>query len=608
MPATRRQFTRALTGSAAALTLAGCRPAAARPNILWITSEDNGPFLGCYGDSYADTPNLDRLAAESILYERAYAAYPVCAPARSTLITGVWANSLGTGHMRSSVPIPASIRLLPALLREAGYYCANNSKEDYNTRTPADAWDESSREASYRNRRPGQPFFHVVNLTTTHESSLFKPGELRHDPAAAPIPPYHPDDPVFRRDWAHYYDNVTRMDAQVGEILAQLQADGLDQDTIVFYFSDHGGVLPRTKRYLYDSGLRVPLLVRFPERLRHLAPAPPGARTPRPVTFVDFAPSVLGLAGTPVPEYMQGVPFLGPDASRWRKHVFAARDRMGPCPDLSRAATDGRFKYIRNYLPHLPPSQLENYTLAMASWRRIEELGRSGGLTAVQGRIFEPKPAEELYDTEQDPHEVVNLAAQPEFADTLARMREALRSWVTAIRDTGFMPEIEMHRLAAGSTPYELARDKAAYPLDRILRVAELAGSGDPASAPALGHYLEDDNTVVQFWAAAGCGNLGEAAMPVLDALKKAVRQSPSPAVRIEAASALCRCGEAAEALDCITGYLEDADPWVRFTAATALDRLNDLARPAAAALRRAADDPEEYPRLVARHALAALE
>ncbi|MCL5745543.1 MAG: sulfatase, partial [Acidobacteria bacterium] len=334
---TRRQFGQAMGAGAAVNGLARYGGGAdARPNILWITSEDNGPFLGCYGDAYARTPNLDRLAAEGILYKNCYAAYPVCAPARSTLITGVWSNSLGTQQMRSIVPMPREVRMFPSLLREAGYYCTNNPKEDYNTETPKGVWHESSIKATYRNRPSGAPFFHMVNIFTTHESSLFKPHRPIHDPARAMIPPYHPDTPIFRESWAQYYDQVTLMDEQAGAILRQFEEDGLAANTIVFYFSDNGGVLPRSKRFVYESGIHVPLIVRIPERLRHLAPFTPGTKTDQLTGYVDFAPTVLNLAGIPIPSYMQGQAFSGPRTPKPRDYIFAARDRMGSCPDMAR--------------------------------------------------------------------------------------------------------------------------------------------------------------------------------------------------------------------------------------------------------------------------------
>jgi arylsulfatase A-like enzyme len=602
MKLTRREF---YTAAAAAMSPAAGAP---RPNILWITSEDNGPFLGCFGDSYARTPNLNRMAAQGTAYDNAYTAFPVCAPTRSTLITGVWANSAGTGHMRSMVPLSARIRMFPELLRKAGYYCTNNYKEDYNTRTPPGVWDESSRNAAYRNRAPNQPFFHVVNFGTTHESSMFERRALAHDPKLAPHWPYHADNGVFRRDWAQYADNLTRLDEQVGEVLAQLESDGLAEDTIVFYFSDHGGVLPRSKRFLYDSGLRVPLILRVPGKFRHLAPTPAGGRTGRLVSFIDFAPTILSLADVPIPDYMQGQAFLGKQASAPREYIFGARDRMGPCPDLSRAVRDKRFKYIRNYLPHLPAFQYDSYAMGIPAWANIWKLKQEGGLNAIERRMFEPKAAEELYDTGRDPHEVNNLAGRPEFKDTLAKMRSACDGWLREIRDVSFIPELEMHRLSEGSTAYDFARDPARYPLDRILRLAGAAAAGDPANLPSLIKHLGGENTVLQYWAAIGCRQLDERAQPARQALDAAMKTSPSPSVRMAAAEVLCRFGDCHAALPVLEGYLTSKEPWTRMHAAVTLGWLGPRARAAIPALEKAARDPENYPKLAAQNALLGLK
>src|SRR5574340_896217 len=294
-----------------------------RPNILWITCEDLSPILGCYGDRYAYTPHLARLSVEGVRYTRAFSAASVCAPARSSLITGVQTNTLGTMHLRGVVPLASGVNCFPAYLRQAGYYCSNNVKQDYNFTAPPDAWDESSNKGHWRNRRSGQPFFSVFNLTVTHQGQIRYPREEferisaklepqeRHDPAKAPLPPYYPDTPLVRLNIAELYTQTTLMDKLAGNILQQLQSDGLANDTIVFFFSDHGTALPRGKRWLHDSGTRVPLIVRVPGKYSRMAPGTPGSVMDRLVTFLDFGPTVLGLAGIAPPAYMQGSAFFG---------------------------------------------------------------------------------------------------------------------------------------------------------------------------------------------------------------------------------------------------------------------------------------------------------
>lgn len=432
----------------------------ARPNILWITCEDMSPDLGCYDAPNAWTPNLDRLASEGLVFDNAFATTPVCAPARSTLITGMYATSIGTQHMRSEGVPPPYVRCFPQYLRAAGYHCTNNSKTDYNflkgpDGVPLGPWDESSGKAHWRNRPEGAPFFAVVNLTETHESQIrlsddeFEkrvaavPPERRHDPEKAVLPPYYADDPEARRDWARYEDLISAMDARVGEILAELAADGLADETIVFFFSDHGRGLPRAKRWLYDSGLRVPLIVRFPTG--HPSAELNGTRTDRLASFVDFAPTVLSLAHVAIPSHLQGGAFLGADATEPREFAFATRDRMDETLDTMRGATDGRFKYILNLRPELPYAQRIDYaerTPTLRVWRRWNDEGR---LNAVQSLFFAPtKPAEELYDTATDPHEVRNLAGDPAHAERLERMRAAVAEWMAATGDPGTLPEEEL--------------------------------------------------------------------------------------------------------------------------------------------------------------------
>ena len=359
-----------------------------RPNIVWITAEDLSPALGCYGDAYATTPHLDHLAEQSIRYSNAFATAPVCSPARNCLITGRYPPSLGTHHMRSAFQLPEGLSGFPALLRRAGYFTTNNEKTDYNTadsgRLIEESWDESSSVAHWRSRpNVEQPFFSVFNLMDSHQSRSMvwpthefeakvqrqlAPDEI-HQPAQASLPPYYPDTPVIRRVWARFYDCVTAVDKQVGDLLRQLHEDGLDDNTIVFFFGDHGSGMPRHKRLLLDSGTRVPLMVRVPSRWQHLVTdsswtevAQPahgsgdrlrGVTSNRLVSFIDFPPTVLALAGITPPEAMEGLSFLEDNAGVDREYVFAHRDRVDEALDLARSVRSKRFLYIRNFMPHL---------------------------------------------------------------------------------------------------------------------------------------------------------------------------------------------------------------------------------------------------------------
>ena len=390
--------------------------AADRPNILWITCEDTSPHFGSYGDTFAVTPRLDALAREGVRYTHAFAYTGVCAPSRSCLITGVYPLRLGSQHMRSTTRLPAEVKCFPEYLRAAGYYASNNVKEDYNFAAPRGSWDESSNTAHWRKRQPGQPFFAVFNFTVTHQSQIFcndaayqrntrrLTPEQRRDPAKVTVPPFHPDTPEFRREWARHYENVTAMDYQAGDVLDELARDGLADDTIVFFFSDHGTGMPGVKMWAWGPSLRVPLIVRFPPKWRHLAPAAAGGTTDRIVTFVDFAPTILSLAGVELPAHFQGTAFLGPKAGAPRDLIFGGKDRQGEVVETVRYVRDRRFQYLRNFHPEHPYGRYMSYNWQHASMRAWEQLHLEGKLTGAPARYFAPrKPVEELYDVERDP-------------------------------------------------------------------------------------------------------------------------------------------------------------------------------------------------------------
>ncbi|HID20843.1 MAG TPA: DUF229 domain-containing protein, partial [Planctomycetaceae bacterium] len=531
---------------------------AIRPNILWITVEDMSPTLGCWGDQYARTPNLDRFASQSVRYTNAFATAPVCSPARSCLITGCYATTLGTQRLRSKFPIPDFVIGFPTLLRRAGYYCTNNVKTDYNTAHEAEiikaSWDECSPKAHWRNRKPGQPFFAVFNDMTTHQSrTMVWPYERFrrevqsrltreeiHDPAKAPIPPYYPDTPLVRRTVARYYDCVTVMDRNVGRLLKQLEEDGLSDETIVFFYSDHGSGMPRHKRALLDTGLHVPLMIRFPEKFRHLAPGGPGGTIDRLVSFVDFAPTVLSLCGIPIPKHMQGVAFLGPEAGQARRFVFGARDRVDEVFDLARSVRSSRYLFIRNYMPHLSYHQPSAWPDQGEIRREITRFAREhpDRLTTAQRHYVGPtRPLEELYDVETDPLNLNNLAGSSEHQAVLKQMRAALSRWMQQTRDLGFLPEAEVWKRCKGTTPYEIADDPKLYPQRRLVAAASMVGDPKVPSA-ALASLLTDEDAAVRYWGAvalaASATKASEQRAALVDAL-----DDPSLTVRIEAANAL---------------------------------------------------------------------
>jgi uncharacterized sulfatase len=592
-----------------ALPLAAARAQEAppRPNVLWITCEDISPHLGCYGDRFAVTPNLDRLAAQGVRYTHAFTVIGVCAPSRSCLITGMYPTALGSHHMRCQARLPDEVKCFPEYLRHAGYYCSNNVKTDYNFPVPKNAWDESSNKAHWRNRKPGQPFFSVFNLVVSHESQIRTPEatflkqtarltkEERHDPAQVTVPPYHPDTPVVRRDWARYYDLITAMDKQAGDLLKQLEDDGLAEDTIVFFFSDHGAGLPRCKRWLYDSSLRVPFLVRFPAKYQRLAPAKPGSAVDRLISFVDVGPTVLSLCGVKLPAHLHGQPFLGGQAAAPREYVYGFRDRMDERVDFIRCVRDRRYKYIRNFLPHLPYAQDISYMNEMPTMQEYRRLAAAGKLEGPAALFMRPtKPVEELYDCEADPHEVRNLADSPAHREVLERLRRACLQWMKETRDLGPLPEVEIHRRSGKTPPYEMARKgDAVYPQQRILDAAMLAAQG-PDALPKLVELFKDKDPAVRYWGAVGCSALGAKAAPATETLRQALAD-PSPVVRMAAADALCRLDRHAEALPVLIEALKHDNEWVRHSAALVLDSIGPKAKPALAAMKARLDDSNQY-------------
>lgn len=484
------------------------------PNILWLTSEDNGPELGCYGDQYAETPNIDALAARGLRFTNCWSNAPVCAPARTTIISGMWPTSLGAQHMRSQVALPKNAVLYPQVLKQAGYYCTNNSKEDYNLDTPKTLWDESSNKAHWRNRSDGQPFFAIFNFTISHESKIRnQPHDLVHDPDDVIVPPFHPDLPEIRRDWAQYYDRLTEMDALVGKRLAELEEAGLADDTIVFYYGDHGTGMPRGKRWLYQTGLHVPLIVHVPERFQHLVgpSQTPGSTVDELVGFIDLAPTLCSLIQQPIPECYQGRAFLGPNRQPEPKVMIGFRDRMDERYDCSRAVRTRDFLYIRNWMPQRAQGQFLDYMFQTPTTRVWQQAFLDGTLDAAQSYFWEPKDAEELYDLRSDPYQVHNLASQSKHAATLTEMRSQLKKWSLATRDTGLVPEPIMRAQAASHSPADVFAtdsefDHSEFDVERVYDAASkcLIDRDSMSTVEEWKTMFTSQDTLVRYWAANG--------------------------------------------------------------------------------------------------------
>lgn len=574
------------------------------PNILWITVEDMSPTLGCYGDSFARTPNLDAFAKESILYTNAFAASPVCSPSRSTLITGMYNASMGTHPMRSSNNIPTGVRGFPSFLREAGYYTSNNVKTDYNCaeneRLTKESWDLSSAEAHWKNRKSGQPFFAVFNDMTTHQSRTMVwpyPVFQQHiqsrlsqqeisDPKAVPLPPYYPDTPVVRKTVARFYDCVSVMDQNVQRILDQLEQDGLADDTIVFFYSDHGSGLPRHKRLLLDSGMRVALMVRFPDKYQHLAPAAPGTRLDRLVSFVDFPATVLNLAGQPIPQYMQGVPFLGSSSETERETIYGTRDRVDEVMEMARSVRDKQFLYVRNYMPHLSYNQPSVFSDLGEIRNDITRIAKNdfGSLTGPQRAYAGPrKPVEEFYDCTADPDNIVNLLAGELSAEqqaALERLREAYAKTRRDIRDVGALPESVMRDyVREEETPIrDILEGKTdhAPDLDAAWAAADVVGTKNRDS---LIKNLKSLRAADRYWALVGM-RVDFADDSALHDLAANHLTDIAADVRIEAASWLAESAASYRdrALQSLIGDTSLEEWWSALRACRAIERLGPKA------------------------------
>lgn len=563
-----------------------------RPNILWITAEDMSPTLGCYGDSFATTPSIDQLALESARYTHAFATSPVCSPSRACLINGCMAPAQGAHAMRSQIPIPTALSGFPTLLREVGYYTTNKVKTDYNSgaenRITEAAWDECSEQADWRGRGKNQPFFTVINLMESHQTrsmvwsypqfqkevqSHLSDSEI-HDPNLVPLPPYYPDTPLVRKTVARYYDCVTRMDQRVGEILADLKADGLYDETIIFFYSDHGSGMPRHKRALLDSGMRVPLLIRLPEKYQGLARSVVGkGDVSRLVNFEDFGPTVLSLAGFDVlPAHMTGRAFLGGLDTSARQYVFGHRDRVDEIMDMARSIRSQDYLYIRNYMPHLGYNQQGAWIDKADIRGEFYKLAASGKASPAQDQyLSKTRPPEELYDCVKDPLNLNNLAYSLEHEATVMKMRKRLHQHLIETRDLGLVPELELWRHARSMPPMQWKSTEQFNP-EAVLTAAELVGTDD---YEAIAENLGDQDPAIRYWGAVACS----AAEALPERLLEQLRQlfdDPAKAVAIEAANAVARHSGDAAAIEALTRWFDHDDRTVVLHAARAIELLAD--------------------------------
>ncbi|MEM9658144.1 MAG: sulfatase, partial [Planctomycetota bacterium] len=520
-----------------------------RPNFVFLVTEDNSKhFLRLYDPEHgAPMPNIERLARRGLVFNHAFSNAPVCSTARTTLATGCFGPRIGTQfHRRARMaPMPQGLEMFTAYLRRAGYYASNNAKTDYNA-AAGEVWDESSRKASWRARKPGQPFFHMQSFGVTHESSLhFGLDQLQKptvtDAESVGLSARHPDTPLFRYTYARYGDQHQAADAQMGRVIEQLRSDGLMDDTFVFYFGDHGGVLPGSKGYLYETGLHIPLVVSIPRNFEHLIDATPGTRINGFVSFVDFGPTVLHLAGLDPPARVDGRPFLGPGIERQdvdrRQETFGYADRFDEKYDLVRSYRRGRFKYVRNYQPFNVDGLFNAYRYRMAAYRQWRDMHRAGELTASQRLFFEPRSAESLYDVASDPYEVHDLAGDPAHAETLGEMRRRLVDWVKSMPDLSFIPE---PRLV--DRPFD---DPVSYGqvnkglIGELVDIADLQLESFNAAQPRIEAALDSSDPVQRYWGLIVCTAFGADAASLANKARAIVATDEDGLVRTRAAEFL---------------------------------------------------------------------
>lgn len=530
--------------------------AAERPNIVWLISEDNSHhYSKMFFPTGADMPRIEELAQTGLTYNHAFSNAPVCSVARTTLMTCCLGPRIGTQfHRRSvTVPMPKGLKMFPAYLRQAGYHTTNNVKKDYNAVESADTWDESSRTANWRSRKEEQPFFHMQSFGATHEGQLhFPQSDFESVPNqtssdSVTVAPYHPDTPLFRYTVARYHDLVRKVDGQIGEVIDNLKADGLFDDTFIFYFGDHGGVLPRGKGYAYESGLHVPLVIHVPKNFRELAPAAPGTRVDGFVEFIDFGATTLQLAGVTLPDGIDGQPFLGrgvtSDDVASRDSAFGYADRFDEKYDLVRTLRKGKYEYIRSYQPFNFDGLQNNYRYIMLAYEEWRDLYEAGKLNDAQSQFFRTRPAEMLFDIDADPHEVHDLSQDPQHADTLKQMREQLRSKVVSLPDLSFYPE-SMLVDDAFTRPVAFGQEHKDE-IAELVAIADLSLLEFPEAREEIAQAIASNNPVHRYWGLIACSTFGDKAKEFAQLAERLASSDANRLVRVRAAEFLGLIGKA---------------------------------------------------------------
>lgn len=515
------------------------------PNIVWLITEDNSPqHMQLYNEEGVSMPIVEKLAKEGIVFDNAFSTAPVCSVARSTLITGCYAPRIFTQfHRRAEyVPLPEKVMPFPYYLKQAGYYTTNNHKQDYNFILPDGVWDESFKKASYKNRKKGQPFFHVENHTVTHEGSLhFDQNSIDETPDEdlehISVFPYHPNTKTFRYSYHHFQNQHILADEQMGKFIDELEQEGLMENTIIFYFGDHGGVLPRSKGYAYESGLQVPLVVYVPEKWKHLFDHTKGSRTNTFVEFVDFGPTVLSLAGIAPPKGIDGTAVLGkfsePIKLKKKNTAFGYADRFDEKYDLVRTLRVGKYKYIRNFQPFNVDGLFNFYRYKMLAFKEWRTLHLSGNLNAEQRQFFEPKSSEALYDLEQDPHEVNDLSASQEHQEILRSMRNQLHEKLSTLPDLSFYPEPFLLENAL-ENPVDFGKNHQEE-IKELIAITNLNLLSFGEAQDKIKQALADDNPWKRYWGLITCSSFGKEADSFTPQIQNLMNEDRENLVRLRA-------------------------------------------------------------------------
>ncbi|MHB1179016.1 MAG: sulfatase family protein [Daejeonella sp.] len=495
-----------------------------KPNILWVTIEDTSPqFIGCYGNKDARTPVIDHLASEGVRFTNAFSTGTVCSPSRSCIITGVKTYKAGTGNHRSNYPIPEFIKGFPYYLQKEGYYTTNNSKTDYNVANAGqftkEAWNESSAKAGWWNCKPGQPFFAVFNFIDSHQSRTMTesyswylknvidelPEKDRVRDNDFEMPPFYNNTPEMRKQFARVYNSIKLTDNKIGELLARLEKDHLKDSTIIFFYGDHGEGIPRGKTNGINLGYRVPFVIWFPDIYKHLSPwGTSGVVTDELIDFEDLAPTLISLAGGKVPDHLSGRKLIGNDRSKPADHLVLSADRSDNGIDLVRSVTDGKFMYSRNFMPFMPEVRYIRYMEIGEIKQQMRKDLAENKLNPLQKSLFEDRPAEFLYDIENDLWETKNLANDPAYKLILEKMRSQLKNEVLQARDVLFLPEYEIGLISETTTPYEFRLVDKNYPVAEIYRAASFSGFRGKDIAAKQIKLLSNANKIVRYWAILG--------------------------------------------------------------------------------------------------------